>query len=93
MVLKSFIDDLPNYLKTIQQAVENNDHEETRKYFHKIKGAAANVQVTRLSRLAHNLETMAENKQLDEIIEKLPELQQHTAEVIKIINEKIKGLS
>ena len=93
LVLQSFIEDLPNYLQAIEQALAENDWDSVRKFSHKIKGAAANVQARKLSGLAHDLENMAANKKLEGIIEKSTDLQHHSGEIIQIISNKIKDLS
>jgi CheY-like chemotaxis protein len=93
LVLQSFIEDLPNYLEAIEQALTEKDWDSVRKFSHKIKGAAANVQARKLSGVAHDLENMAANKKIEGIIEKSNDLQHHSSEIIQIISNKIKDLS
>ena len=76
-------------LRMITSAVENKDHDTTRKYAHKIKGAAANVQAAKLSKMAHDLEQAAESKNSQALIEKLPAIQHHIDEIMTLIKHKI----
>lgn len=65
---------IPEVMKDINIAVENNDFESLRLLGHKLKGASANLRIVQIANLAAALEKMASNnniKKCSEIIAKI----------------------
>ena len=73
-VLEGFLENVRAQIKTIHQALGENDTEVVRKEAHSIKGGAANLTADHLSRIALELENMGQSGRLDggyEVLESL----------------------
>jgi hypothetical protein len=61
-LLKGFMQELPDLMKKLKNAVENDDYEKIQFYAHAIKGSAANAAAKELSFRARNLELKIKNR-------------------------------
>ena len=73
-VAAMFIRGIPEYFEEIREAVTERDAGDLRQSAHKLKGAAANLSLLRLSEIAWTFESFAEAGGLEQAEQLLPEL-------------------
>jgi HPt (histidine-containing phosphotransfer) domain-containing protein len=86
-VARIFFDQGPAYIQEIRTALELQDNEGLRRNSHKLKGAAANLALPRLSETAALLEVSAKEKQLEKAGKLISELEQRFDQAAKAVNE------
>ena len=79
------------YLKTLREAVERGDLEQTRFQAHTIKGAAANISAWRIREIADAMETMSRDGQREGAAELLKSLEQGFAQFARESESRSKG--
>ena len=79
------------YLKTLREAVERGDLEQTRFQAHTIKGAAANISAWRMREIADAMETMSRAGQRDGAADLLKSLEQGFAQFARESESRSKG--
>ncbi len=84
-----FISCAPEYIESIRTALTALNADELRKAAHKLKGAAANLALSQLSKLAHTIETYAKDGELNNCVDLLPELEQKLAQAVEVMNNLI----
>jgi PAS domain S-box-containing protein len=86
-VARIFFDQGPAYIQEILTALELQDSEVLRRNSHKLKGAAANLALPRLSETAALLEIAAKERQLEKAGKLISELEQRFDQAAKAVNE------
>jgi len=86
-VARIFFDQAPVYIKEIRTALELHDKEILRQNSHKLKGAAANLALPRLSETAALLEVAAKEDTLEKAGSLVFELEQRFAQAASAVNE------
>ncbi|MFA7403821.1 MAG: Hpt domain-containing protein [Pelobacteraceae bacterium] len=86
-VARIFFDQGPAYIQEIRTALELQDNEALRRNSHKLKGAAANMALPRLSETAALLEVAAKEKQPEQAGKLISELEQRFDQAAKAVNE------
>ena len=76
----------PEYIASIREAVAEQDAEKLRKSAHKLKGAAANLALPRLSETARMIEAAAMAGKLEKAVELMPEIEQRIEEAVDALN-------
>ncbi len=71
-----FIEDTPQQLSAIEQALEQGDLVEVGKLAHRLKGAAANLTAVRVQQIAHEMERAGNAGHSSLLVNLLPQLQQ-----------------
>jgi diguanylate cyclase (GGDEF)-like protein len=71
-----FLEDTPQYLDQLAQALDKGDADTARAMAHSIKGSSGNLGATHLSQLAKQVEEFALDAQIDQIRPLLPQLRE-----------------
>jgi signal transduction histidine kinase/CheY-like chemotaxis protein/HPt (histidine-containing phosphotransfer) domain-containing protein len=79
------------YLKTLREAVERGDLEQTRFQAHTIKGAAANISAWRIREIADAMETMSRDGEREGAADLLRNLEQGFAQFAREAESRSKG--
>ncbi len=79
-----YIRDLPIHVKEIDQAIKDNDFTNLKFFTHKLKGSALTLGLESIANSCIELETAAENKKIDEQVQKLnANLHEHIYKVVE----------
>lgn len=74
-IISVFLDDIPNKIVTLKQALENRDASDVRDNAHAIKGAAMNTSALALKDIAYLMEEAGEAADIDKAITLMPEME------------------
>jgi len=88
MVIGVFIDDMPQQIKALKEAVKIQDAKEATRLAHSIKGAAANVGGESLQAAALKLEEAGREGNLPDMAMYLPELEQEVLQLTGILKRE-----
>jgi HPt (histidine-containing phosphotransfer) domain-containing protein len=80
--------DVKEHLANLRRAIVNNDLVELALEAHYIKGASANVGVSKISELASNLEVLAKSKQLHRSLDIVREMELNLELLEAFINQQ-----
>ena len=84
-----FLEDVPNYLVQLEQAVGRRDAEAARAAAHTIKGCSSNLGATCLALCAKAVEDLALKQQIDDIHPLLPQLHSDFDEVALLLGSEV----
>jgi HPt (histidine-containing phosphotransfer) domain-containing protein len=82
-----FVDNAPEYIRSIRNALDTQDAEILRESAHKLKGAAANLSLSILSETALMIESAAEAADLEKASGLLPVMEQRFEQAIQAIRK------
>lgn len=88
MVIGVFVEDMPQQIKALKEAVKGQDTKEATRLAHSIKGAAANVGGESLQAAALKLEEAGREGNLTDMAMDLPDLEQEAIQLIGILEEE-----
>jgi PAS domain S-box-containing protein len=86
-ICAAFLEDGPNTIKSISEAIQAGSSEEIRLYAHKLKGSSANIGAKALSEKAHQLECAASEEQLAEVGPLFAEIQGEFEKVVSFLSK------
>lgn len=86
-----FLEDTPDYLSRLEQAVCDDNAEIARAMAHSIKGSSGNLGANVLARFAREAEELAIEQRVDDISPLLPLLRQAFEEVATILDAEVRG--
>ena len=88
----AFVDQMPGQLDALSKAISSQDARAMRFAAHAIQGAAGNIGIDGLSRLARQVEQLAASNQLDEGAPLLPQLKKSFEEIRPSLEEFASGV-
>ncbi len=74
-IISVFLDDVPNKIAILKQALENREASDVRDHAHAIKGAAMNTSALALKDIAYLMEEAGEAADIDKAITLMPEIE------------------
>ncbi len=74
-IIGVFLDDVPNKIAILKQALENREASDVRDHAHAIKGAAMNTSALALKDIAYLMEEAGEAADIDKAITLMPEIE------------------
>ncbi len=84
-----FLEDTPNYLSRLEQAVKENNADIARQMAHAVKGSSSNLGATNLAQIAKQAEELALEGQIVEITPLLPRLRLAFDSVAVILSKEV----
>jgi HPt (histidine-containing phosphotransfer) domain-containing protein len=84
-ICAAFLEDGPNTIKSISDAIQAGSSEEIRLYAHKLKGSSANIGAKALSEKSHRLECAAGEEQLAEASPMFAEIKGEFEKVVSFL--------
>ena len=88
-VIKVFLGSLPDRLEMLKQAVEALDHEEVRRIAHTLKGSSSQFGAVYMSTLCFQAETMAKNKQMENIQGVFEKINQAASQMVDFLSAEL----
>ena len=88
-VIEVFIEEVPERINELKEAVDSGDCDLSSKIVHGLKGVAANVSALQLCGIATELEACARRNELEKIKLLLPELQKAGATVLEVFKNDL----
>ena len=86
---KMFLEDSPTTLDGLKDALAANDAEETRRFAHGLKGAAANISGAELSELARAVEKAGSDGDVTRAAALLPEVEAAMGRLVQALEEEL----
>ncbi len=74
-VIKAFLDNVPNKIVALKQALKNNDADMVRDQAHAVKGAAMNTSTLALQDVATKMEQAGQIADMDSAVTLMPEME------------------
>ena len=84
-----FLEDTPNYLMRLEQAVKENNADIARQMAHAVKGSSSNLGATQLAQVAKQAEELALDGQISDIAPLLPRLRSAFDNVALILSKEV----
>ncbi len=89
-LVQAFLDEIPDQIEQLRQAIEKSNVETVRRAAHSIKGAAANVSGKSLQAIAWEMEQLGKAGRAKEIASLMPELEQRFDTLLQAMKQYLK---
>lgn len=89
-VIDNFATYLPKQLEQMEQAAAQPDNLKVRTLAHQLKGGSLTVSAHRLGKLAHRLETTAEQGSSTDVVNCLNDLRAEADRLVAVVRERLK---
>jgi HPt (histidine-containing phosphotransfer) domain-containing protein len=84
-LITMFVDEIPNELTHLREALDFPKPEEVRRHLHSIKGSSSSVGAESICACARQLEEAAKASQLDRVRDGLSELERRFSEFAEVV--------
>lgn len=91
-IFQVYIEHSPSLIDAIKQAYEKQDSEQLFKSAHALKSSSLNIGASAVAETAKQIEMMARQNNLDQIMVYIDKLDTHYAELTSFLNEKWRGI-
>jgi len=88
-VIIVFLDDIPNVVKALEKAIEEENYEDIKLHAHSIKGSSANMSAIKLQKYAKHLELNSADMQSEELNQNCTTLKDMLLELTTVLNDYI----
>ena len=82
-----FLNDSPNCVQSITEALQAQDAKLIKLYAHSLKGAASHIGATKLSQMAYKLECAGRDKDIEQSVELFAQIQEEYEKLIAFLSQ------
>jgi CheY-like chemotaxis protein/HPt (histidine-containing phosphotransfer) domain-containing protein len=88
-IIETFLDDMPQQIDALRDAIDSGDILQATKQAHKIKGVAANVEGIAVSALSAEMEQSGKNGELEPLRQNMAELEQRYTQLKQAMSARL----